>query len=90
MGDPMNKHTGSDFDDFLGAEGILEEATARAQTRLLTLQSSDVALDRFKEIEQILVERPPGQPEEVAEIVYRGSRGMDMAGPGWLRAAFSC
>jgi predicted XRE-type DNA-binding protein len=41
MGDPMNKHTGSDFDDFLKEEGILEEVTARAHKRLLSLQVTE-------------------------------------------------
>ena len=34
----MNRYTGSDFDDFLREEGILEEVTARAHKRLLALQ----------------------------------------------------
>ncbi len=34
-------HTGSDFDEFLTEEGILEEVTARAHKRLLTLQLQD-------------------------------------------------
>ena len=38
----MNKHSGSDFDDFLREEGILEEVTARAHKRLLALQLSEV------------------------------------------------
>lgn len=37
----MNTHTGSDFDDFLSEEGILEEVTARAHKRLLALQLND-------------------------------------------------
>ena len=35
---PMRKHTGTDFDDFLMDEGILEEVIARAHKRLLMLQ----------------------------------------------------
>jgi len=34
----MNRYTGSDFDEFLKEEGILEEVTARAHKRLLALQ----------------------------------------------------
>ena len=34
----MNKYSGSDFDDFLKEDGILEEVTARAHKRLLALQ----------------------------------------------------
>ena len=37
----MNLHSGSDFDDFLQAEGILEEVTAKAHKRLLALQLQD-------------------------------------------------
>ncbi len=37
----MNKYSGSDFDDFLKEEGILEEVTARAHKRLLALQFAD-------------------------------------------------
>ncbi|NOQ35983.1 MAG: Fis family transcriptional regulator [Methylococcaceae bacterium] len=34
----MNKYTGSSFDDFLEEEGILEDVSAKAHKRLLTLQ----------------------------------------------------
>lgn len=33
-----NKHTGSDFDDFLKEEGIYEECTAEAVKRVLAFQ----------------------------------------------------
>ena len=38
----MNKFTGSNFDDFLAEEGILEEVSTRAQKRLLALQIADI------------------------------------------------
>jgi len=38
----MSKYTGSDFDDFLREEGVLEEVTARAHKRLLALQLNEV------------------------------------------------
>ena len=38
----MNKHTGSNFDDFLEQEGIFEEVSAKAHKRLLALQLSDI------------------------------------------------
>ena len=41
----MNRHSGSDFDDFLEAEGILEEVTSRAHKRLLALQLNE-AMER--------------------------------------------
>ncbi len=34
----MNQYTGSNLDDFLAEEGILEEVSARALKRLLALQ----------------------------------------------------
>jgi DNA-binding Xre family transcriptional regulator len=37
----MNKYSGGDFDDFLQAEGVLEEVMARAHKRLLALQLQD-------------------------------------------------
>ncbi len=38
----MNKHTGSNFDEFLENEGILEEVSAKAHKRLLALQLADI------------------------------------------------
>ena len=38
----MNKYSGSNFDDFLAEEGILEEVSIRAQKRLLALQIADI------------------------------------------------
>jgi hypothetical protein len=37
-----NLHSGSDFDDFLAEEGILEEVNAKAYKRLLALQLMDI------------------------------------------------
>jgi nucleoid-associated protein YejK len=37
-----NRHIGSNFDDFLAEEGILDELSAKAQKRLLTLQIEDI------------------------------------------------
>ena len=37
-----NQHTGSNFDDFLEEEGILEEVSAKAHKRLLSLQLGDI------------------------------------------------
>jgi len=41
VGECMSRYSGSDFDEFLREEGILEEVTARALKRLLALQVSD-------------------------------------------------
>ena len=38
----MNKYSGSNFDDFLVEEGLLEEVSARAQKRFLALQVEDI------------------------------------------------
>ncbi|MCL4862908.1 MAG: XRE family transcriptional regulator [Caldilineaceae bacterium] len=38
----MNPYSGSNFDDFLAEEGILEEVSARALKRLLALQISEI------------------------------------------------
>ncbi len=37
-----NQHTGSNFDDFLEEEGLLEEVSAKAQKRVLALQIADI------------------------------------------------
>ena len=41
MGESMNQYTGSNFDDFLAEEGVLDEVTARAYKRLWDLQVRD-------------------------------------------------
>lgn len=41
----MNKYSGSNFDDFLAEEGILEEVSEGAQKRLLALQIEDSVND---------------------------------------------
>jgi len=38
----MNRYSGSNFDDFLAEEGILEEVSARAHKRLLAFQLADI------------------------------------------------
>jgi hypothetical protein len=38
----MNKYSGSNFDDFLAEEGILEEVSAKALKRLIALQLADI------------------------------------------------
>jgi plasmid maintenance system antidote protein VapI len=52
----MNKYTGSDFDDFLREEDILEEVTARAHKRLLSLQLAE-AMESAKISKVQLAER---------------------------------
>ena len=38
----MKEHTGSNFDDFLEEEGILEEVSVKVHKRLLVLQLADI------------------------------------------------
>ena len=38
----MNQFTGSNFNDFLEDEGILEEVSAKAHKRLLAMQLTDI------------------------------------------------
>ena len=52
----MNRYTGSDFDDFLREEGILEDVTARAHKRLLSLQLAE-AMEASKISKVQLAER---------------------------------
>jgi hypothetical protein len=41
-----NQHTGSDFDDFLEQEDILEQVSANAHKRLLALQLADIMQEK--------------------------------------------
>ena len=41
----MNKYSGSNFDDFLEEEGILEEVSALAQEQLKIYQTKEVSVD---------------------------------------------
>ncbi|MBL4772189.1 MAG: helix-turn-helix transcriptional regulator [Alcanivoracaceae bacterium] len=40
-----NKHTGSSLDDFLEEKGILQDVSARAHKRLLSLQLADIMIE---------------------------------------------
>ena len=53
----MNKYSGSNFDDFLDEEGMLEEVSERAQKRLLALKIQDIMDDSLNK---------EGMPEEVS------------------------
>ena len=48
----MNKYSGSNFDDFLEEEGILEEVSALAQERLRIYQTEEVNIDTALEIRE--------------------------------------
>ena len=42
----MNQDRGSNFDDLLAEDGILEEVTSKAQKRLLALQMADIMAEQ--------------------------------------------
>jgi len=42
----MNRHIGGNFDDFLEEDGILEEVSAKAHKRLLSIQLADIMRER--------------------------------------------
>nr|VFJ99360.1 MAG: Helix-turn-helix domain-containing protein [Candidatus Kentron sp. LFY] len=42
----MNPHTGGNFDDFLEEDGILEEVSAKARKRLLSMQLADIMREK--------------------------------------------
>ncbi len=42
----MNQFTGSNFNDFLEEEGILEEVSVKAHKRLLALQLADIMKEK--------------------------------------------
>ena len=64
----MNQHTGSDFDDFLREEGILEEVTARAHKRLLALQLAE-AMEASKISKVQLAERLQTSRSQVERLL---------------------
>jgi len=45
----MNKYSGSNFDDFLREEGILEEVSERARMRVQTLQINEITAESLDE-----------------------------------------
>ena len=47
--DDMNKYSGSNFDDFLREEGMLEEVSQCARRRLLALQIKDITTEALDE-----------------------------------------
>jgi len=64
----VNPYSGSDFDDFLAEEGILEEVSARAHKRLLTMQLQD-ALEELKLTKTELAERMETSRSQVDRLL---------------------
>ena len=64
----VNPYSGSDFDDFLAEEGILEEVSARAHKRLLALQLED-AMNELKLTKSELAERMETSRSQVDRLL---------------------
>ncbi len=64
----VNPYSGSDFDDFLAEEGILEEVSARAHKRLLALQLED-AMDELQLTKTELAERMETSRSQVDRLL---------------------
>ena len=60
----MNRYSGSNFDDFLHEESILEEVSERARKRLLTLQIKDMMADSLNEEDMEMLNRV------VSEVIH--------------------
>ena len=56
----MNKHSGSNFDDFLAEEDILEEVSEGAQKRLLALQIEEDIVNAANQKAEGLTPGPVG------------------------------
>ncbi len=56
----MNKYSGSNFDDFLAEEGILEEVSESAQKRLLALQIEEDIVNTTNQSAEVLNPDPVG------------------------------
>ena len=64
----VNPYSGSDFDDFLAEEGILEEVSARAHKRLLALQLED-AMNELQLTKSELAERMDTSRSQVDRLL---------------------
>lgn len=64
----VNPYSGSDFDDFLAEEGILEEVSARAHKRLLAMQLED-ALNELKLTKTELAQRMETSRSQVDRLL---------------------
>ena len=76
----MNKHSGSNFDDFLEKEGILEEVSALARNRLEKPDNTSGLISRFLQSLQFnnqFVLQAVGVCVFIAVGVYLGSRYFD-------------
>nr|VFJ63997.1 MAG: Helix-turn-helix domain-containing protein [Candidatus Kentron sp. FM]VFJ66318.1 MAG: Helix-turn-helix domain-containing protein [Candidatus Kentron sp. FM]VFK09751.1 MAG: Helix-turn-helix domain-containing protein [Candidatus Kentron sp. FM] len=64
----MNPHTGSNFDDFLEQDGILEEVSAKARKRLLSMQLADIMREKHIST-NILAQRLNTSPFQLEQLL---------------------
>ncbi|UZE24865.1 helix-turn-helix domain-containing protein [Pseudomonas sp. B21-056] len=74
----MNKHIGSDFDDFLAEQGIAEEVSAAALKRVISWQLAEV-MKLQKVTKKALAERMHTSRTAVDRALDQNDAGMTLA-----------
>lgn len=74
----MNEHIGSDFDDFLAEQGLLEEVSATALKRVIAWQLAQ-AMKRQKITKKALAARMHTSRTLVARALDQDDAGMTIA-----------
>lgn len=74
----MNKHIGSDFDDFLAEQGLREEVSAAALKRVITWQIQE-AMKAQRITKVVLAERMHTSRTLVARVLDADDAGMTIA-----------
>ncbi|MCJ8203071.1 helix-turn-helix domain-containing protein [Pseudomonas sp. RGM2987] len=74
----MNKHIGSDFDDFLAEQGIAEEVSAAALKRVISWQIAE-AMRLQKVTKKALAERMHTSRTAVDRALDQNDAGMTLA-----------
>ncbi len=74
----MNKHIGSDFDDFLAEQGLVEEVSAAALKRVISWQIAET-MRRQKVTKKALAERMHTSRTAVDRALDQNDAGMTLA-----------
>ena len=74
----MNKHSGSDFDDFLAEQGIAEEVSAAALKRVIAWQIAE-AMKLQKVTKKALAQRMHTSRTAVVRALDQNDAGMTLA-----------
>ena len=74
----MNKHIGSDFDDFLAEQGLVEEVSAAALKRVISWQIAET-MKLQKVTKKALAERMHTSRTAVDRALDRNDAGMTLA-----------